>query len=295
MVNIVHSPLVFTAEAAERLDVFLARVLPDYSRSFLQKLCKEGGVTVDGTPQHKPGATLQPGQDVVVMMPELDSAIGGELPIIYEDDDVVVMNKPAGTLTHAKGAISTEFTVGEFMRPRTTDGADGNRPGIVHRLDRDTSGIIIAAKNPESKRWLQKQFSTRKVKKTYIALVVGHPKEPTALLQLPIERNPKKPQTYRVGSNGKPAETKYETVRSFTSCTLLKLTPLTGRTHQLRVHAAYLGCPIVGDPLYGTRETALGRMFLHAESLELTLPTRERKTFEAPLPPELQSYLETLT
>lgn len=294
MTTVTHEPHVFKVEQAERLDVFLAAMLPDYSRSFLQKLCREGEVTIDGIPQQKPGATVQPGQDVVVMLPTLSGVTQGDLPVLYEDDDVVVMNKPAGVLTHAKGVLNTEFTVGEFMRSRTTDGTDGNRPGIVHRLDRDTSGVMVAAKHPEAKRWLQKQFATRKVKKAYIALVVGHPKEPAAILQLPIERNPKKPQTYRVGSNGKPAETTYETLKAYKDFTLLKLTPRTGRTHQLRVHAAYLGCPIVGDPLYGQPEPALGRMFLHAETLEFTLPSRERKVFQAPLPAELQDYLETL-
>ncbi|HSE61415.1 MAG TPA: RluA family pseudouridine synthase [Candidatus Saccharimonadales bacterium] len=294
MASVTHELHTFTVEVPERLDVFLASVLPEYSRSFLQKLCREGQVTVQGTAQYKSGAIVQPEQQVIVAVPSLSGVTEGNLPILYEDDDVVVMNKPAGVLTHAKGPLSTEFTVGEFMRSRTTDGADGNRPGIVHRLDRDTSGVIIAAKHPEAKRWIQKQFATRKVKKKYIALVTGHPRQPAAVLQLPIERNPKKPQTYRVGSNGKPAETTYETLKTYASYTLLAFTPHTGRTHQLRVHAAYIGCPIVGDPLYGQPEPALGRMFLHAQTLELTLPSRERKVFEAPLPPELVAYLETL-
>lgn len=284
----------FTAETSERLDVFLARMLPDESRSFLQKLCRDGSVAVNDAVQTKTGAGVREGDIVNITMPVFDLTPKGDVPVIYEDDDVIVLNKPAGMLTHAKGVKSEEFTVGEYMRSRTTDGVDTNRPGIVHRLDRDTSGIIICAKNPEAKHWLQKQFSTRKVKKTYLALVKGRPKQPEALLRLPIERNPKKPQTFRVGGNGKPAETRYVTLKDFKNCTYLQLKPHTGRTHQLRVHMHYLGCPVVGDPLYGTPEPKLGRMFLHAAELELTLPSRERIVFSAPLSPKLQNYLDSL-
>lgn len=276
-------------ESGERVDAFLARVAPEYSRSFWQKQT----ILVDGVPA-KPSQKVAVGQRVSVALPEKQDFTGQTLPVIYEDDDVIVMNKPAGVLTHAKGVQSDEFTVAEFVRPKTTDGVDTNRPGIVHRLDRGTSGVIIAAKNPEAKRWLQKQFSLRKVKKAYVALVEGAPKQAAATIMLPIERNPKKPQTFRVGGNGKPAETAYETLEQFKKYTLLKLMPHTGRTHQLRVHLQYLGCPIVGDEFYGKANKALGRMFLHAQSLEITLPNRERTTFEAPLPPELQNFLKTL-
>jgi len=289
-----YEPQTFAAETKERLDVFLARMLPDESRSFIQKLCRNGNVAVDEVAQTKAGFMLRGDETVVVMVPVPDLTPNGTMPVLYEDDDVMVLDKPAGMLTHAKGVKSEEFTVGEFMRSRTTDGPETNRPGIVHRLDRDTSGIIITAKNEAAKHWLQKQFSTRNVKKTYIALVVGRPKQPEALIQLPIERNPKKPQTFRVGGSGKPAETAYKTLQEFAGYTLLELKPRTGRTHQLRVHMAYLGCPIVGDPLYGAPQPNLGRMFLHAAELELTLPSHERKVFILPLPTDLHNYLETL-
>lgn len=289
-----YEPHMFTAETKERLDVFLARMLPEESRSFIQKLCRDGNVKVDSIAQTKAGFTLRGDETITVMVPVPNLNPTGDMPVLYEDDDVMVLNKPAGLLTHAKGVKSEEFTVGEFMRSRTTDGPETNRPGIVHRLDRDTSGLIITAKNEAAKHWLQKQFSTRNVKKTYIALVVGRPKQPEALVQLPIERNPKKPQTFRVGGNGKPAETAYKTLQEFANYTLLELKPRTGRTHQLRVHMTYVGCPIVGDPLYGVPQPDLGRMFLHAAELELTLPSHERKVFTAPLPSRLQKYLETL-
>lgn len=281
-------------EPGQRADVFLAQQMPQFSRSYLQKLCDEGRVQINGIAV-KAKQKLNEGQHVTIDLPQAPDFSAFELPIVYEDTDVTVINKPAGVLTHAKGAINNEFTVAEFMRPRTTDQPESNRPGIVHRLDRDTSGLIIAAKTNEAKRWLQKQFTERKVKKTYLALVEGHPKEPTALLQLPIERNPKKPQTFRVGSNGKSAETAYKIVQNFTKYTLLQLKPLTGRTHQLRVHMHYLGCPIVGDRLYGSAPpVGLERMFLHASELELTLPSRERKIFTAPLPPKLTNFIDSL-
>lgn len=288
------SELRFIAETeGQRVDAFLAVAAPEYSRSFWQKRCEDGVVLVNNK-NVKASYKLQPDDVVQATLPEAPDFAQQELPVIYEDDDVIVMNKPAGVLTHAKGAESQEFTVAEFVRPKTTDGPGTNRPGIVHRLDRGTSGIIIAAKNTEAKRWLQGQFSKRNVKKTYLALIPGHLRQPEAILRLPIERNPKKPQTFRVGANGKPAETAYKVVKQFKDFELVELKPHTGRTHQLRVHLEYLGHPIVGDPTYGTESKQLGRMFLHAHQLELTLPSRERKVFTAPLPPELQEYLSKL-
>lgn len=280
-------------EPGERIDAYLARVAPEFSRSFWQKQTEAGTVLINDVAV-KASHKVQAGDVVTVTTPEVPDFSNQTLPVIYQDDDVLVVNKPTGVLTHAKGVLSEEFTVAEFVRPLTTDGVETNRPGIVHRLDRGTSGVIITARNPHAKRWLQKQFSQRKVKKSYIALVKGAPKEPAAILQLPIERNPKKPQTFRVNGNGKPAETAYETLATYKGYTLLKLMPHTGRTHQLRVHLHYLGCPIVGDELYGKAEPKLGRMFLHAATLEITLPSRERKIFEAPLAPELEAYLKTL-
>lgn len=288
------SELRFVVETeGERVDAFLAAAAPEYSRSFWQKRCENGDVLVNDKVV-KSSYKLMPDDVVRVSLPETPNFAHQELPVIYEDDDVIVINKPSGVLTHAKGVESHEFTVAEFVRPKTTDGPDTNRPGIVHRLDRGTSGIIIAAKNNEAKRWLQGQFSKRNVKKTYLALIGGHLRSPEAILRLPIERNPKKPQTFRVGANGKPAETAYKVVHSYENFDLVELKPHTGRTHQLRVHMEYLGHPIIGDPIYGKESKELGRMFLHAHQLELTLPSRERKVFTAPLPPELQAYLDTL-
>jgi len=285
----------FTADqAGERVDAFLARVAPEHSRSYWQKQCELGNVTIGGTPV-KASRKLGAGENVQGVKPAASDFSSQTLPVLYEDEDVIVINKPAGILTHAKGVENDEFSVAEFVRPRTSDGVDTNRPGIVHRLDRGTSGVIIAAKNTEAKRWLQGQFSKRNVKKTYLALVEGHLKQHEAILKLPIERNPKKPQTFRVGANGKTAETAYKVTSTYPANDLVELRPYTGRTHQLRVHMAYLDHPIVGDPLYGTENKQLGRMFLHAFTLELTLPSRERKIFTAPLPDDLAAFLTTLS
>lgn len=277
-----------------RLDVYLAEYWPEHSRSVWQKYCKLGYVRVNGRVVTNADKLLGEDDEVSFDLPEKQDFSDRTLPILYEDEDVVVINKPAGILTHAKGALNHEFTVGEFMRSLSTDAPESNRPGIVHRLDRDTSGVLIAAKTSEAKIWLQKQFAQRKVKKTYVALVAGHPKEGAAHIDLPIERNPKKPQTFRVSPNGKPAQTTYKALQSFKDYTLLELKPTTGRTHQLRVHLAYLGCPIVGDRIYGKPDQKPGRMFLHAAELELTLPSRERRVFSAPLPAKLQNLLDSL-
>jgi 23S rRNA pseudouridine1911/1915/1917 synthase len=158
----------------------------------------------------------------------------------------------------------------------------GNRAGIVHRLDRATSGVMICAKTETALKQLQKQFSERKTKKTYIAIIAGRLANPEAIIDMPIERNPKQPQTFRVGRQGKPAITQYKTLKVSDNYSLVELKPTTGRTHQLRVHLKHLGHPIVGDNLYGGMPA--DRLYLHALSLEITLPNRQRVTLKAPLP-----------
>ncbi len=205
------------------------------------------------------------------------------LPILYEDADCLVINKPIGVLTHSKGAFNPESTVATFVE-QLSKNVEGERAGIVHRLDRATSGVMICAKTPEAMSWLQKQFSQRKVKKTYIAKVFGEMEPPEAIIDMPIERNPKKPQTFRVGSNGKSALTYYRTIKVGETYSLLELKPETGRTHQLRVHLEAQHHPIVGDQLYGGKSAE--RMFLHAHQLELTLPSKKRETFTSTVPAE---------
>ena len=239
----------------------------------------------------KPGNKLRDNDIVRVDYDEgqLDAIPAIDLPIIYEDEDCMVLNKPAGVLTHSKGAFNPEATVATFLRDKLR-GIEGERAGIVHRLDRATSGVIICAKTGAALSFLQKQFSERKVKKTYDAVIAGTLVPAEAIIDMAIERNPKAPATFRVGPNGKPAITQYKTLRVSAKHSLVELKPETGRTHQLRVHLAQLGHPIVGDRLYGGEPAT--RLLLHARRLEITLPGRERKTFEAPLPDLFLNIIE---
>ncbi|HSW91217.1 MAG TPA: RluA family pseudouridine synthase [Candidatus Saccharimonadales bacterium] len=264
-----------------RLDALLAEQYPETSRSTWQKHIKAEHVTVNGEVQTSPKFDVTKNDTVAVSIPDATDFSGSELPILYIDDNVIVINKPVGVLTHAKGALNDEFTVAEFFRRYTTVGLDTNRPGIVHRLDRDTSGVMIGARNPETATLLQKQFADRKTKKTYLAIVEGVLKESVAKVDLPIGRNPSAPSTFRVDAKGRAAVTNYTVLATNDKESLVELRPLTGRTHQLRVHMKYLGTPIRGDRVYGKEAD---RLYLHAKELEITIPVSERKTFTAPVP-----------
>jgi len=277
---------VSAAGVGQRVDVFVASKFPEFARSALSRLFDEQLVLINKH-QAKPGQKLRPKDELQIddtLLKTQPAAI--EIPVIYEDDEVVVMDKPAGVLTHSKGALNTESTVASFLKNKITDeNLTSNRAGIVHRLDRATSGVIIGAKTEKSMKHLQKQFSSRKTKKTYLAVVEGWPEQAEAIIDAPIEHNPKRPQTFRVGSTGKPAKTAYRTLKQFdkggSKYALLELKPVTGRTHQLRVHLKYIGHPVVGDRLYGREGDYL---LLHAQQLELTLPGSQRLIFQAEPP-----------
>lgn len=277
-----------------RLDQYTAQFWPEYSRSVWQKYILAGYVQVNGVVQISPKLILSEDDVVTVQLPEDPDYSARTLPVVYEDDHVLVINKPAGILTHAKGELSEEFTVADFVRPKMTEPETTNRPGIVHRLDRDTSGIIICAKDSNTKGRLQKQFQERKAHKTYLAIVKGVPKQLSATLDLPVERNPKKPSTHRVGVNGRHAVTRYEVVASDARHSVVRLHPETGRTHQLRVHMAYIGTPIVGDRLYGSERSPIGRLCLHAEALEITIPPSRRETFVAAPPDDFKNLMDSI-
>jgi 23S rRNA pseudouridine1911/1915/1917 synthase len=279
-------------EHGDRLDVFATAQIGKVSRAFVGKLCEQGKVLVNGKVETKAGYKLRAGDEVTVDydFAELEKIPDIDLPVLYEDDDCLVVNKPVGVLSHSKGAFNPEGTVATFVRDKVRD-MDGDRAGIVHRLDRATSGVMIVAKHPEALSWLQKQFSQRKVKKTYYAVIAGTLKEERAIIDMPIERNPKEPKTFRVGTHGKPATTQYEVAKTNGTHSLVKLQPQTGRTHQLRVHLKQLGHPIVGDTFYEGEKAE--RLYLHAETLEITIPSHERKVFHAPLPPEFRAILKT--
>ncbi len=296
-----------TSQKGKRLDKYVAEQFAGLSRAYAAKLIEHGKVKINARAINKAGYKLH-GTDAVDIdydPKELKQIPHIELPILYEDNDCVVINKPVGVLTHSKGSHNSEATVATFLRShlqnsqnptllkvRPFDGKVGvsDRDGIVHRLDRATSGVMICAKTPEALSWLQKQFSQRKVKKSYMAIVAGKVDPEHAVIDMPIERNPKAPATFRVGPNGKSASTEYFVENFNGQYSLVKLTPLTGRTHQLRVHLKQIDHPIVGDTFYDGETT--DRLYLHALSLEITLPSRERKTFIAPLPSEFERKME---
>lgn len=277
-----------------RLDARLQLQFPSYSRSLIQKMIKNGHVTVNGEVETKSRVNVNDTHRI-----ELDnSKLTADLPdldltVIYEDDDCVVVDKPLGILTHSKGAYNPEATVASWLKTRSNFEfpADAERGGIVHRLDRGTSGVIICAKNKAALGKLQKQFQLRKAKKTYIARVAGIPDPAHAQLDLPLERNPKNPQTFKVGPNGKDAQTEYKVIKELDNDqALVELKPRTGRTHQLRVHMAYLKHPIIGDVMYSGPEAK--RMYLHAAALEITLPSSERMTFESKMPKDFEEEVQ---
>ena len=267
-----------------RLDHELSNRYPKLTRSTLQKYIKAGHVKVDGVVITRPKQDVLETDDIALAPPEHTDFSSHELPIVYIDDNVIVINKPTGVLTHSKGVLNDEFTVADFFRRYTTFGLETSRPGIVHRLDRDTSGIIIGARHDEAADLLKKQFADRRAKKEYMAVTEGIPKEPTAAIDLPIGRNPSAPSTFRVDPSGKSAQTTYEVVDTNDTQALVKLWPKTGRTHQLRVHMQYLNASIAGDRVYGKKKA--DRLFLHAYSLEITIPASKRETFTAPIPKE---------
>ena len=266
-----------------RLDVVLAERHPEYSRSTWQKYIKSGNIFVNNSPAKSPKQEVTEADRIEINLPSAADYSNQALPILYIDDNVIVINKPAGILTHSKGALNDEFTVADFFRRYTTVGLNTNRPGIVHRLDRDTSGVLIGARTPESAARLKKQFAERKTKKYYLAIVDGILKQPHAKIDVPLGRNPAAPSIWRPGVNGKPAQTVYKALAHRDGKSLVLLRPLTGRTHQLRVHLRHVGAPITGDRVYGVPAT---RLFLHAYSLEIAIASGDRRTFTAPVPRE---------
>lgn len=287
--------LVDPEAAGQRLDVFLGHV-SDASRSHVAKDIAAGHVQVNGK-SAKPSTLLEAGDEVsyspsgAVIKP-LGAAL--ELEILYEDADLLVINKPAGISTHP-GAGQSEATVADFAVRHTSD-PDPERPGIVHRLDKDTSGALIIAKSAAAKELLQNEFRSRDVHKSYVALVIGRPSDEAATIDLPIDRDPSNPMKRKVLPGGKPATTTYTCTKFYPGFTLVEAQPATGRTHQLRVHFAAIGHPIAGDTVYGPAKRQLGltRQFLHAQKLEFTSPSGEKVLVTAPLPPELANVLQEL-
>ena len=309
------------ADAGKRLDAFLAARLPEFSRSLLKKAIDGGAVTVAGRSE-KPSYRVELGE--AVRVEPFDTPSEGPTPeaialdFVYEDDDLVVVNKPAGMVVHpAKGhwdgtlAAALAHHFGDGLS--TTGGP--SRPGIVHRLDRDTTGVIVVAKHDRAHEALAKQFADRTTEKTYLAIVLGEPDRDGDVIDEPIGPHPhvrEKMAIRRDHPDARPAVTTFEVVERLRRCSLIRALPKTGRTHQIRVHLAHLGNPVLCDKQYGGRSriTAselaggvakpdepplLERQALHAARLRINHPTNgERMTFEAPLAGDIESILDQL-
>ena len=290
-----------TADSAGlRLDVFLAQHLSELSRSFIQKMIADGFVLLDDKPV-RAGLKLKAGDCIsVTIPPPMPSDIVAEnipLHILFENADLLVVNKPFGMTTHPAPGSMTHTLVNAVLShlPALPESDNPARPGIVHRLDKDTSGLILIAKTPSALANLSSQFKSRMVKKTYIALACGKPKQPGGVIDAPIGRDRMRRQRMAIDADGRPARTAYTTLEQFSGYSLLEVRPETGRTHQIRVHLASIGHPVVGDIVYGTKSNLVARQFLHAARLRFFLPaTGEGVEFTAPLPSDLQDALDDL-
>lgn len=284
----------------ERLDVFLAGRRSDLSRSRIRKLIDDGLVTVDGKPG-KPSTRLNVGQTITLELPPPSPAElqpwDVPLSVVFEDNDLIVIDKSAGMTVHpAPGNEHRTLANAILSHAPDIEGIGGERrPGIVHRLDKDTSGLIVVAKNERAHARLSDRFKSREVSKVYLALVVGHPSPPEADIDAPIGRHPHDRQRMAIVSTGRPAITRYRIVTSYSRSTLVEARPRTGRTHQIRVHLASVGHPVVGDATYGRPVEGLSRQFLHAFRLAFAHPASgENIRFTAELPCDLRSYLDRL-
>ncbi len=284
-----------------RLDKYLAEQLPDMSRAMLQGLIEDGRVLVDGV-QRKPKFRMTPGQVITVDIPPVaDDEIQPDpipLDVVYEDADVIVINKPAGMVVHPapghpRGTLANALVA---HVPEIAVGGS-HRPGIVHRLDKDTSGLIVAAKTDRGKLALVEQWADRSVEKTYITLVSGAPEDDEATIDAPIMRDTQNRQRMAVHRNGRDAVSHFKVLERFPDATLLEVSIETGRTHQIRVHLAFAGFPVVGDPVYGRPSNDpvhADRQLLHASRLGFNLPNGNHVTFEAPLPEDFEAALREL-
>jgi 23S rRNA pseudouridine1911/1915/1917 synthase len=293
-------------EGSRRAD----RVVADasgLSRSYVQRLIADGRLTLDGE-RVKANTMLPTGAELELDLPTRAPAeIGAEevaLDVVYEDDDVLVINKPAGLVTHPAPGRSTGTLVNALLARGGREAygavAGDERPGIVHRLDRDTSGLLMIARNDRAQQALMAQLKARRVKKTYLALVGGAVPAQVGRIEAPVGRDPRHPRRMAVVSTGRPSTTGYRVRERFTAWTLLELDLITGRTHQIRVHLASIGHPVAGDSVYGTGAArrgpdGLGRLFLHSWRIEFGAPSGTGIVrAEAPLPAQLDEVLARL-
>ncbi|MFO7773604.1 MAG: RluA family pseudouridine synthase [Dehalococcoidia bacterium] len=280
-----------------RLDNYLTQVLPQFSRAYLQKLIVQGHILVNGQ-KTKASHRLSGTDRVTVELPPLAAHPLAEpipLAVVYEDNDVLVIDKSAGLTVHPGPGHPDRTLVNAVLAhcPGLATNSDLMRPGIVHRLDRDTSGLIVIAKNDFAREYLVAQFKSRAVTKGYLVLVGGRLSPEQGIIEAPIGRDPSNRRRMAIVEGGKEASTQYQVRRYLDGYTLLEVTPVTGRTHQIRVHLSAIGCPVVGDPVYGVKRVHLDRQFVHAYRLGFRLPSTEQyREFTSPLPLDLERALE---
>lgn len=282
-----------------RLDKYLTQVLPEFSRAHLRRLIEQGYVLVNGQ-RTKASQRLTTSDRITVEIPPSPGHPMPEpipLAVIYEDQDVMVIDKPAGLTVHPAPGHPGHTLVNAILAhcPGLTMSDDVMRPGIVHRLDKDTSGLIVIAKNDFAREYLAAQFKSRTVTKGYLVLVKGRLSPEQGIIEAPIGRDPDCRRRMAVVQFGKQAVTEYQVREYLDDYTLLDVSPVTGRTHQIRIHLSAIGCPVIGDPTYGVKSAHLDRQFVHAYRLGFRLPsTRQYHEFVSPLPADLEQALKYL-
>ena len=284
----------------ERLDRFVAYKRRELSRSRVQRLISSGAITLDGT-RAKPSALLRSGQVVTLSVPLPEPSYmepqSHPLKVVYEDGDIIGVDKPAGLTVHP-GPGHPDHTLANALLALCKDlkGVGGTlRPGLVHRLDKDTSGLLVVAKNDTAHTRLSDQLKRRQFKKVYFALVHGSISSPEAIIEAPVGRDPRNRKRMAIVGGGRESSTSYKALASFPGHTLLEVRPSTGRTHQIRVHFASIGHPLVGDVTYGEQDPTLERHFLHACTLGFRHPsTGQSVEFRSDLPASLQAFLTRL-
>ncbi len=286
----------------QRLDKFIVNQCPEFSRSYIQKLIKQNNVLVNGKPE-KSGYKIEKGDhvEVKIIFPKKEKLKTSslKLKIIYENKDILVLYKPAGIVVYPPVPYYLKDTITGALLAYNNIFQKVERCGIVHRLDKDTSGLIVVAKNNKTKEYLISQFKKRKVTKKYVALIEGHLKPDQGVIESPIGRSEKDKTKMHIAleNEGKYAKTIYKVLNYFENFTYVEVIPETGRTHQIRVHFASIGHPILGDLLYGPkkRKIDIPRQFLHAKYLKFRLPnTKKWVDFECKLPQDLQKVLDEL-
>ncbi len=283
-----------------RLDRYVCQTCPELSRTYAQKLITEGYITVNDR-KGKAGLKLNAGDRLTIVIPPVPtSSLSPEaipLNIIYEDDDVLAIDKPAGLTVHPAPGHPSHTLVNAILShfPNLPDTGEPLRPGIVHRLDKDSSGVMVVAKNSAAQANLIEQFKVHSVIKVYRALVKGHLTPEDGVIEAPIGRDPRNRKRMAVVTGGKEARTQYHVIKYIGDYTLLEIRPETGRTHQIRVHLKAIGYPVVGDKMYGVRLPHLSRQFIHAHRLGFNLPsTGKYVEFKSELPPDLEQALKDI-